>query len=202
MSFPVQHRPVSIRPMVLTLLSATSLFRDCHLQRKRPRFRDGRRRQLQHHGARAGHRPASGRAQQIRTDVVAPFTIADGDPKGDQDANKDATQSTGSAVDTPEQIETFKRNRRAYVGSSGLVLPTPLPGPTHYAPIGTGAGVAVNPLPREQPPTILPGSGRAIPNLPHGPETFQDRASRCAFQSSINSIPGSQASSYMHSCAM
>ncbi len=103
-------------------------------------------------------------------------------------------------MDTPAQIETFKRNRRTYVGSSSLVLPTPLPGPTHYAPLGTGTGVAVNPLPREQPPTILPGSGRAIPNLPHGPETFQDRASRCAFQSSINNIHAGQFGSYMASC--
>ena len=137
----------------------------------------------------------------IRTDVVAPFTIADGDPKGDR-CDEDASQSAGPAVDTPEQIETANA---IAVPTSGLRVWScrrRCRGPTHYAPIGTGAGVAVDPLPQEQPPTILPGSGRAIPNLPHGPETFQDRASRCAFQSSINSIPGSQASSYMHSCAM
>jgi hypothetical protein len=113
-----------------------------------------------------------------------------------------ATQSEGPVTDTPEQIETYKRNRRAFAsrGSSGIVLPTPVPGPTHYAPIGTSA--TLHALPQEQAPTILPGSGRAIPNLPHGPETFQDRASRCAFQSSINTVPGGQTSSYIHNCAM
>jgi hypothetical protein len=115
-------------------------------------------------------------------------------------AAQQAATGGGAITDTPEQIATFKRNRRAYVGSSGLVLPTPPAGPTHYAPIGTP------PAPlhsvQEQGPTILPGTGRAIPNLPHGPETFQDRASRCAFQSSINNIPGGQMSSYMHNCAM
>ncbi len=115
---------------------------------------------------------------------------------------QEAPRAANSTVGTPEQIETYKRNRRAYAGrgSSGLVLPTPPAGPTHYAPRGTPAA----PLRSvEQPgPTILPGSGRAIPNLPHGPETFQDRASRCAFQSSINNIHAGQVGSYMHNCAM
>jgi hypothetical protein len=123
-------------------------------------------------------------------------------------ATKEATQNENSAaapvvnstVGTPEQIETFKRNRRAFAsrGSSGLVLPTPPAGPTHYAPIGTPA-VAQRSV--EQPgPTILPGSLRAVPNLPHGPENFQDRASRCAFQSSINNIHAGQFGNYMASC--
>ena len=117
-----------------------------------------------------------------------------------QTATQVAAQTASPLKDTPEQIATFKRNRRATAsrGSSGLVLPTPLPGPTHYGPVGTPAA----PLRSvEQPgPTILPGSGRAIPNLPHGPETFQDRASRCAFQSSINNIHAGQFGSYMGSC--
>jgi hypothetical protein len=114
-----------------------------------------------------------------------------------------ATQSASPAADTPEQIEAYKRNRRAFAGrgSSGLVLPTPSPGPTHYAPIGGGVAT-VHSLPQEQPPTILPGSGRAIPNLPHGTETFQDRASRCSFQSGLNGVPNGQVGSYMHNCAM
>jgi hypothetical protein len=115
-------------------------------------------------------------------------------------ATQDAAQTASPVTDTPEQIETFKRNRRATAsrGSSGIVMPTPLPGPTHYGPVGTPAA----PLRSvEQPgPTILQGSGRAIPNLPHGPETFQDRASRCAYQSSINNIHAGQFGSYMGSC--
>jgi hypothetical protein len=121
-----------------------------------------------------------------------------------QDATKDAVKdaAASSVTDTPEQIETFKRNRAAtaWRGSSDPVLPTPLPGPRHYAPLNTGPGVAVNPLPREQPPTVLPGTGRVVPNLPHGPENFQDRASRCAFQSSINNIHAGQFGNYMASC--
>jgi hypothetical protein len=114
-------------------------------------------------------------------------------------ATREAAQGANATVGTPEQIETYKRNRRIYAsrGSSGLVLPTPPAGPTHYAPIGTPAAPVRS---VEQPgPTILP-SGRAIPNLPHGPETFQDRASRCAFQSSINNIHAGHFGSYMASC--
>jgi hypothetical protein len=110
------------------------------------------------------------------------------------------TATQQAVQDTPEQIDTYKRNRRAFAsrGSSGLVLPTPLPGPTHYAPVGTPPPTQHSV--QEQGPTILPGSGRVIPNLPHGPETFQDRASRCAFQSSINNIHAGQFGSYMASC--
>jgi hypothetical protein len=120
-----------------------------------------------------------------------------------QKADQEATQSAGPAIDTPEQIETYQRNRRAFAarGSSGIVLPTPVPGPTHYAPIGSGI-VPFRSLPQEQPPTILPGSGRAIPNLSHGPETSQDRIARCQFQSSLNSVPNTQIGGYIHSCAM
>jgi len=115
-------------------------------------------------------------------------------------ALQDSAAIASPLNDTPEQIETFKRNRRAnaWRGSSGIVLPTPLPGPTHYGPVGTPAA----PLRSvEQPgPTILPGTARAIPNLPHGPETFQDRASRCSYQSSINGIHAGQFGNYMASC--
>ena len=114
-----------------------------------------------------------------------------------------ATERASPAADTPEQIEAYKRNRRAFAGrgSSGSVLPTPVPGPTHYAPIGSGAAV-VHSLPQEQPPTILPGSGRVIPNLSHGPETSQDRIARCQFQSSLNGVSNTQTGVYIHNCAM
>jgi hypothetical protein len=124
-------------------------------------------------------------------------------PAVKQEATKEPTQNANSNAsplkDTPEQIETFKRNRRTFAsrGSSGLVLPTPPAGPTHYAPIGTPA--VAQPSVVQPGPTILP-SGRAIPNLPHGPETFQGRASRCAFQSSINNIHAGGFGSYMASC--
>jgi hypothetical protein len=85
-------------------------------------------------------------------------------------------------------------------GSSGSVLPTPLPRTQLIPPEGGGA-LAVHPAPREQGPTILPGLN-PIPNLPHGPETFQDRASRCAQQQGLYGVPASASGLYMHTCAM
>jgi hypothetical protein len=143
-----------------------------------------------HHAARNRHGRISRHQSQSLTATQ----------KALQDSGKALQDSAAIANplnDTPEQIETFKRNRRAYVGSSGLVTPTPLPGPTHYGPVGTPAAPLRSV--EQSGPTILP-SGRAIPNLPHGPETFQDRASRCAFQSSINNIHAGQFGSYMGSC--
>jgi hypothetical protein len=198
MSFPAQHRPVSIRPILLTLLSATALFATAICSATARDFEmggDGNYNIMApepgtglHHVARSRHGRTSSRHSQATT----------ASQRSTPGTTQDAAQSASPALDTPEQIETFKRNRRAYVGSSGLVLPTPLPGPTHYAPIGTPAAPQQSVV--QPPPTILPGSGRAIPNLPHGPETFQDRTSRCAFQSSINGIHAGQFGSYMASC--
>jgi hypothetical protein len=84
-------------------------------------------------------------------------------------------------------------------GSSGSVLPTPLPRTQLIPPEGRSAPVA-RALPQEQPPTVVPGLARPIPNLPHGPETFQDRASRCAFQQGINGVPGTASNRYMGAC--
>ena len=36
--------------------------------------------------------------------------------------------------------------------------------------------------------------------VPHGQETFQDRASRCAFQSGLYAVPGSLRNRYMGAC--
>ena len=55
-------------------------------------------------------------------------------------------------------------------------------------------------VPKEQPPIILQGSTTPIPSLPHGPETFQDRASRCAFQSGLYNVPGNLRTQYTGSC--
>lgn len=85
-------------------------------------------------------------------------------------------------------------------GSSGSVLPTPLPHTQLIPPEGGGAP-AVHAGPQEQGPTVLPGLN-PIPNLPHGPETFQDRASRCAQQQGLYGVPASASGLYMHTCAM
>src|ERR1700686_2759394 len=63
-------------------------------------------------------------------------------------------------------------------GSSGVVLPTPLP-KTQLIPPEGGRVPIIHAAPQEQGPTVLPGMN-PIPNLPDGPEPFQDRASRSA----------------------
>jgi hypothetical protein len=84
-------------------------------------------------------------------------------------------------------------------GSSGSVLPTP---PPRTPLIGAeGGGHLTEPaLPQQQGPTVVPGLTQSIPNLPHGAETFQDRASRCAFQSGLYGVPGGAKNQYMGSC--
>jgi hypothetical protein len=85
-------------------------------------------------------------------------------------------------------------------GSSGSVLPTPLPRTPLIAPENRNA-LTVQPLPQEQQPTFLPGL-KPVPNLPHGPESFQDRASRCAFQTGLYGVPNGVTGQYMHACSM
>jgi hypothetical protein len=117
-----------------------------------------------------------------------------------------AVQATATAPRHPSLLgrEKFisKLHRRglyAARGSSGSVLPTPLPRTQLIPP--EGGGMLTTPsLPQEQGPTIIPGRTRAIPNLAHGPETFQDRASRCAFQSGLYGVPGTLRGQYMGAC--
>ena len=85
-------------------------------------------------------------------------------------------------------------------GSSGTVLPTPLP-KTQLIPPEGGSAPIIHTGPQEQGPTVLPGMN-PIPNLPHGTETFQDRASRCAQQQGLYGVPATATSLYMHTCAM
>jgi hypothetical protein len=117
-----------------------------------------------------------------------------------------AVQATATAPQHPSLLgrEKFisKLHRRglyAVRGSSGSVLPTPLPR-TQLIPPEGGGMLITPPLPQEQGPTIIPGRTRAIPNLAHGPETFQDRASRCAFQSGLYRVPGTLRGQYMGAC--
>ena len=84
-------------------------------------------------------------------------------------------------------------------GSSGSVLPTPLPRTQLIPPEGGGA-LTLAPLQQEQGPTRIPGTAQIVPNLPHGAETFQDRASRCTSQSGLYSVPGNLRNQYMGAC--
>jgi hypothetical protein len=100
----------------------------------------------------------------------------------------------------PMSPQTFHHQFRYAHGSSGSVLPTPLPKTQALPPVSSSMPtVKPNTAITEQPPTILP-NGRSVPNLPHGPETFQDRASRCAHQQGLNNIPGSASTQYMAAC--
>jgi hypothetical protein len=86
-------------------------------------------------------------------------------------------------------------------GSPGVVLPTPLPRTPLIPPEGGGV-VATHPLPQQQGPTFVPAAPTlgAVPNLPHGSETFQDRASRCSFQQGLYGVPATASSQYMGAC--
>jgi hypothetical protein len=92
-----------------------------------------------------------------------------------------------------------RRGLYAARGSSGSVLPTSLPRTQLIPPEGGGA-LTLAPLQQEQGPTRIPGTAQIILNLPHGAETFQDRASRCAFQSGLYSVPGNLRNRYMGAC--
>jgi hypothetical protein len=98
----------------------------------------------------------------------------------------------------PFAKRSMHRHVFAARGSSGSVLPTPLPRTQAIPPEG-GAIATTHALPQEQGPTILPNRN-PIPNLPHGPETFQDRASRCAFQQGLSGVPATTSNQYMSAC--
>jgi hypothetical protein len=142
-----------------------------------------------------------------------PYTIMTGDRGAAIDHRRSAMRHGDGAVQAsataPQHASLLGRekfisklHRRglyAARGSSGLVLPTPLPRTQLIPP--EGGGMLITPsLPQEQGPTIIPGKTRAIPNLAHGPETFQDRASRCAFQSGLYGVPGTLRNQYMGAC--
>ena len=91
------------------------------------------------------------------------------------------------------------RNVSLARGSSGSVLPTPLPRTPLIPPEGS-APATVRSAPQEQGPTAVPGLANPVPNLPHGTETFQDRASRCAMQQGLYNVPGGAGTPYMGAC--
>jgi hypothetical protein len=100
---------------------------------------------------------------------------------------------------TPAGRQPERRKMTIARGSSGSVLPTPLPRTPLIPPEGS-SGATVRIAPPEQSPTIVPGLARPVPNLPHGTESFQDRASRCAYQRSLSNVPGNMTTQYMGAC--
>lgn len=94
-----------------------------------------------------------------------------------------------------------RRGLYAVRGSSSPVLPTSLPRTRLIPPEGRGT-IVTPPLQSAQGRTVIPGVTTTVPNLPHGPETFQDRASRCAHQAGVYGVPGNLTTQYMPACAM
>ena len=95
---------------------------------------------------------------------------------------------------------TYPQKKLSVVrGSSGSVLPTPLLRTELISPEGGGRLTLPVP-PQQQGPSVVPGMANPVPNLPHGTETFQDRASRCASQSGLYNVPGTANSQYMGGC--
>lgn len=90
------------------------------------------------------------------------------------------------------------RNFSTVRGSSGLVLPTPLPRTPLIPPEGGAAVVRV--VPQREGSTAVPGLANPVPNLPHGTETFQDRASRCVMQQGLYNVPSGASTQYMGAC--
>jgi hypothetical protein len=104
-----------------------------------------------------------------------------------------------SAFRNKNSAEHYARRHRLIArGSPGIVLSTPLPR-TQLIPPESGSPPIIRPAPQQQGATVLPGLN-PIPNLPHGPETFQDRASRCAFQQGLYNVPGNLGTQYMGAC--
>jgi hypothetical protein len=94
-------------------------------------------------------------------------------------------------------------------------LPTPWLPPKYKSPRGSHNEVEpVEPLPRPRsgkavtpPPIYVPQTGRLVPNDrvlspsgPHGTETFQDRAVRCAHQAGAYGALTGDRSTYIGSC--
>lgn len=100
---------------------------------------------------------------------------------------------------TPSGHQQAHRKMTIARGSSGSVLPTPLPRTPLIPPEGSGTAT-VRMTPPEQGPTMVPGLARPVPNLPHGTESFQDRASRCVFQRGLYNVPGNMTTQYMGAC--
>jgi hypothetical protein len=82
--------------------------------------------------------------------------------------------------------------------SSAYVAPAPLP--SSQIPSARPVPPMTQPPTYQQPPILLPGLANPIPNLPHGPETSQDRRARCMFQSGLYGVPLTNYSQYTGLC--
>jgi hypothetical protein len=126
-----------------------------------------------------------------------PYSIMTPEP-GSAKRHRGATAIPPADTRAANEPATSTTPRYRPRGARGTGI-APLPR-TQLIPPERQSAPIVRSLPQEQPPTVVPGIARPIPNLPHGAETFQDRASRCAFQQSINGVPGTASTRYMGAC--
>ena len=146
---------------------------------------------------------AQARDIEMGGDSNYPYSIMTPEPgtghqRGATPAPSRHVKSPGA--EKPLAARSPRTNFHVVRGSSGVVLPTPLP-KTQLIPPEGGSAPIIHTGPQEQGPTVLPGMN-PIPNLPHGTETFQDRASRCAQQQGLYGVPATATGIYMHTCAM
>jgi len=95
-----------------------------------------------------------------------------------------------------------------------IMRPEPWLPPKYKSPRGSTERVVIPPPARPlsppagvPPPLYVPQTGRLLPNLPnlapsgpHGQETFQDRAARCAHQAGVYGQTAGNATTYINSC--
>ena len=145
---------------------------------------------------------AQARDIEMGGDSNYPYSIMAPEPEtaGHHRATTSGRTPRASRAAKPFVRPSTPRNYRAARGSSGVVLPTPLPRTELIPPEGDSAPMLRTPG-QQQGHIVLPGPN-PIPNLPHGTETFQDRASRCAQQQALYNVPAGASALYMHTCAM
>jgi hypothetical protein len=136
---------------------------------------------------------------QYPNSIIAPEPGSGSANHARRSAIKQNVRTLRGGGETIAKRSPYRRMHVAH-GSSGSVLPTPLPRTELIPPEGGGA-VITPPLPEEQGATVLPGMN-PVPNLPHGAETFQDRASRCAHQAGLYGVPNTAINQYMSVCSM
>ena len=94
--------------------------------------------------------------------------------------------------------------------------PEPWLAPKYQSPRGTREHIGMPrparpetpaPTAKAPPPILVPETGRVLPNLPavspsgpHGTESFQDRAARCAHQAGVYGDAAGNRSAYIGSC--
>jgi hypothetical protein len=144
---------------------------------------------------------AQARDIEMGGDSNYPYSIIAPEPgTGHHGASARSQHIKSPVAEKPLAVRPPRARSYTVRGSSGVVLPTPLP-KTQLIPPEGGSAPIIHTGPQEQGPTMLPGMN-PIPNLPHGTETFQDRASRCAQQQGLYGVPATTTGIYMHTCAM